>query len=485
MKRSWLLALLLAGSLVTLNSPAFADEASTDAQEDVNSAIGALTKQVNDLASKGPSVEIHGFAQADFINDSTQSFNETVGDGKVAVPGVTAPATIANGPGDNGYSQFSTRNSRISLLSKESMGDWNFKGYIETDFLGASNSASNYKLWSQPTLRIRHAYVQADQNGGWTFLAGQWWSQFGWNMDYVLATVAEPPVMATLYERVPQFRIQYTTGDSKGMQLQFGIGAEQPDQEISQVPTQTAGIRLLLNDMKGFFCSSTGKDKMVPFSIGISGRNALYVWGDGLSTPLNDKLDQSIWASAIAGDIQIPVLPAAEGKDDPSIVLTGEYTYGAGDTLPYNGGGFGGAPNINQSVGGGLPTGGYGISATNPVYTEVDNGAVAAVNGGLTPLIIQGYNGQIQITLPKSVGTIVGAGYGEVFCTNASVAQTGATGGKPNVSYNDDNNYFVNVMQDLSKNTRIALEYDQFVTHYVNGTQGTDQRLQLSSWYYF
>ncbi|HJT23816.1 MAG TPA: hypothetical protein VJ873_04530, partial [bacterium] len=80
MKRSWLLALLLAGSLVPLNSPAFAkdDENTMDAQEDVNAAIGALSKKVNDLESKGPSVEVHGFAQVDFISDSTQSFNETV-----------------------------------------------------------------------------------------------------------------------------------------------------------------------------------------------------------------------------------------------------------------------------------------------------------------------------------------------------------------------------------------------------------------------
>lgn len=483
MKRSWLLALVMAGSLVALNSAAFADEASTDAQEDVNTAIGALTKQVNDLASKGPSVEVHGFAQADYISDSTMSFNETVGDGKVIIPGVTSPATVASRTGDNGFTQFSLRNSRISLAAKESASDWNFKGYIETDFLGINNGAAvgdnAYKFWSQPTLRMRHAYVEADQTDGWMIMAGQYWTLFGWNMDYVLSTVAEAPVMATAYERIPQLRIQKSFGDASGFQLQADISAEQPDQEISQVPTQLAGVRFLFNDMKGFFCSATGADKLMPLSLGISGRNALFVWGDGLSKPIPDKLDQSIWASAIAADVLIPVLPAAEGKDDPSIVLTGEYTYGAGDTLPFNGGGFGGSTAIGSYTSGAPALAAIPGNANS--FTEIDNGAVAGKAGGLTPVQLQSFNGQIQITLPKSVGTIVSAGYGEIFCLNASIAQLGAAG----PSYNDDANYFVNVMQDLSKSTRVALEYDTFMTHYVNGTQGTDNRLQLSTWYRF
>src|SRR5579871_1094883 len=389
MKRSWLLALLMAGSLVALNSPALAkdDDSSMDAQEDVNAAIGSLSKKVNDLESKGPSVEIHGFAQADYISDSTQSFNETVGDGKVAPQGVT------NVNGDNGISQFSLRNSRISLLAKETAADWAFKGYIETDFLGITNNSTvggnEYKYFSQPTLRLRHAYVEADQNDGWMVMAGQYWSMFGWNMDYTLNTVAEPPVMATLYERIPQLRVQYTLGDAKSAQVQLGIAAEKPDQDISQVPTQIAGIRFLMNDMKGFFCSSTGADKLMPLSLGISGRNALYVWGDGKSTPNPDKLDQSIWASSVAADLLIPVLPAAEGKDDPSVVITGEYTYGAGDTLPFNGGGFGGLAAI-----GGAYSATPAYSGAAP-FSQTDDGAVAAQNGGLTPIQLQSYNGQV------------------------------------------------------------------------------------------
>jgi len=464
MKKLWLLFLALA--LAVLNMPALAQETtSADSMEDMNAAIGNLTSKVNALAAKGPAVEFHGFVQSDIINDSTESFNETVGDGKVQVGGVPA--------GSNGWTQFSLRNSRIDLLAKDSTADWNFKGYIETDFLGSSNGVTvggnEYKFYTQPTLRLRHAYVEGDTNDGWQILAGQYWTLFGWNMDYVLNTVAEAPVMGTLYERIPQLRFQKTLGDANGAQVQIAASAEKPDQDISQMPTLDLGIRFLMNDIKGRFCSATGAGKLMPLSIGLSERNADYYWNANGGSTLN----QNIWASAVAADVLLPVMPASEGKDDPSIVISGEYTYGAGDTLPFNGGGFGGVAAIG-SYGNGAPN--YG--ASGGVGTELDGGEAGVVNGGLTPILLESYNGQIQIFLPPSIGTIVTAGYGEVFAIND--VTLGGT-------YDDDSNIFVNAMQDLNKEVRVGLEYSQYWTHYTTATNNnpTDQRLQLSTWYRF
>ena len=280
MKRSWLLSLLVAVALVSLNMPAFAQ---SDSMEDMNSAIGALTAKVDAMEKKGPSVEIHGFVQADIINDSTQSFNETVGDGAVKQNGSYA--------GDNGWTQMSERNSRVDFLAKDlNVGGWDTKGYLELDLLGydpassyataapagAASTNSEYKFYTQPTVRLRHAYMEADSDG-WQILAGQWWSLFGWNMDYVLATVAEAPTMGTLYQRTPQLRIQKTIGtDKDSMQLQIAADIEKPDEEDGQVPNVNFGLRFLENDIKGRFCSSTGAGKLMPLSIGLSERNGLY-----------------------------------------------------------------------------------------------------------------------------------------------------------------------------------------------------------------
>jgi len=472
MKRS-MLSLLLALALVSLYMPAFAED-SSDSMEDVNQAIGALTAKVDALAKKGPSVEIHGFVQADIINDSTQSFNETVGDGAVKQNGSVA--------GDNGWTQFSERNSRFDFLAKDSVGGWDTKGYLECDLLGydptssyataapggAAPTNSEYKFYTQPTVRLRHAYLQADSDG-WTILAGQWWSLFGWNMDYVLSTVTEAPVMATLYERTPQLRIMKTFGDPAGAQLQLAADLEKPDEVSSQVPNVNFGIRFLMNDFKARFCSATGAAKLMPFSIGLSERNSTITYDNqGLATTFNQNATMT--GSAIAADILLPVLPASEGKDDPSIVLTGEWSAGAGDVDQFNGGGFnGGLAAVSAAAGSGA---------------NLDPGilGVATADGTIGFVQIQSINAEIQAYLPPSIGTIITLGYGEIFSPNV----LGMVGG----TWNDDKVMFANVMQDMTKEIRVGLEYATFDTHFATAgahlsNDATDNRVQLSTWYRF
>jgi hypothetical protein len=473
MKRSWLLSLLVAAALASLNMPAFAQ---SDSMEDLNSAVGALTSKVNALQKQGLSVEVHGFVQQDVINDSTQSFNETVGDASVAKNGTVA--------GDNGYTQYSLRNSRIDFLAKSDFGGWATKGYMEGDFLGNGNALAypagagqetEQKFFNQPILRLRHAYLQAD-NDGWTILAGQYWSLFGWNMDYVLATVSEAPTMGPLYFRTPQIRIAKTFGDDKGMQVQLAASAEKPDQIDSQVPNINFGIRWTLNDVKGEFCQSTGAPKLMPLSVGLGLRNADYSWnsltpvGGGAANSANLNYNQSMWGSAVAADVLLPVLPVAEGKDDPSIVLTGEWTMGAGDTDAFNGGGFGGNTALSTT------STGFGAN--------LDPGIGGFTAGNFNLIQLQSLTAQIQIALPKSIGTIVTAGYGEIFTPNG--LPLGNT-------VNDDRTMFLNVMQDLTPAIRVGLEYANYDTHYGTAFgnpqylqwDAVDSRVQLSSWYRF
>jgi len=469
MKRSWLLSLLVAVALASLNMPAYAD---SDSMEDMNAAIGSLTAKVDAMQKQGLSVEVHGFVQQDIINDSTQSFNETVGDGKVLQNGTVA--------GDNGWTQIGERNSRIDFLAKTSFGGWDTKGYMEADFLGNGNAVgyagaagteTEQKFYNQPILRLRHAYMQAD-NDGWSILAGQYWSLFGWNMDYVLATVAEAPTMGPLYFRTPQLRITKTFGDAAGMQFAVAADAEKPDQIDGQVPNINFGLRLTLNDVKGEFCQSTGGYKLMPLSIGLGLRNSLYSWNS--LTPAggaNENYNQSLWGSAVAADVLLPVLPVSEGKDDVSIVLTGEWTAGAGDTDAFNGGGFGG---------------GAALANTGIGFTNLDGG-IAGFNaqGSFNLIQIQSLTAQIQIALPKSIGTIFTAGYGEIFTPNGVALGDG---------YNDDRTMFVNVMQDFSPAIRAGVEVATYDTHYNTAFGGApanlfndaiDNRIQLSTWYRF
>jgi hypothetical protein len=455
MKRIWLLVLLMAGSLVALNAPVFADDASTDSMEDVNAALGSLSNRVNNLEKKGPSVEIHGFAEADYIFDDTLMGlgTETIGDN----------AQIPHSGGvsqNNGQAQFSPRNSRFDLLSQATVDGWATKGYIEGDFLGLANAAEN-KEYTQPTFRIRHAYLDA-QNDGWDIMAGQYWTLFGWNMDNVLATLDVSPIMGTLYERTPRLGVMKTFGDDA--QLQIAVDAERPIQSISSVPNFNAGIRLKLNGMKAQFAYATGDSKLVPLSVGISGTARYYAYLPAAAAGVTNINFTDLKAAGVAIDAQIPILTTTEAtkKDDPTLIVTGEWMAGKGV-----------ADALNAWNGGG---------ETVPAnFDAIDAGFVGTTTakfGGVNELIDDSsWNLQMQVHLPQSVGTYLTVGYGETYSDNADT-MVGST-------YNDVNGMFVNLVQDFTNNVRAGVEYSRFQDNYLAGFNGVDHRVQLSTWYRF
>lgn len=449
MKRSWLLALLMAGSLAALYSPAFAkdEQASDDPQdaiEDVNSSMGSLAGRVADIEKKqSVAIEIHGFAETDFDFDTEQT-------GKQEFINNTALPKQGTLAGQSNQLQFSNRNSRIDFLAKTTVDGWLTKGYIEGDFLGASNSPE-FKLYTQPTFRIRHCYLDL-QKDGWDIMAGQYWTLFGWNMDYVLASVQPQPIMGTVYERNPRLSVMKTFGT--GTQVQVAVDTERPENSFSAYPTFSGGIRLLLNDWKGEFSYATGGSHKAPMSIGISGTLRTYANGAALGNNWSNTFYQG---KAVDVDAMIPIVPAGD-NDEVSLTATGEWVAGTGAGDVYDG--------LSYGVG------------TNPGTYAFDNIAIAGISGGKFTLInTQGWNAQLQFHLPKSWGTFLTAGYGEVFSDNVGTI----TGG----TFNDDQNVFANIMEDFTDNVRVALEVDLPQTHYLTGEVAKDTRIAMGTWYRF
>lgn len=497
MKRFWLFALFVAVSMLALNVSAFADESSTDSAEDVNSALGSLASRVANLEkNSGFNVQVHGFVETDMINDSTQSFTEVVGDGAVKPPGSYA--------GDNGESLMSMRNTRLSVLATApEIGGWKTKAYIETDFYGynpgpgyaatsgvttsanVSTEANEYHIYTQPVLRMRHAFLDAE-NDGWDILVGQYWTFFGWTGDYILATVDVSPIMGTIYEREPQVKVMKTLKFGDDAKLQIGVDAERPEQLLTTLPNFNAGIRFIMDSWKGGFAYATGASKLAPFSIGITGRAANYVWEAPLVATTNDLVYGNVWGQAVAVNALIPILPANDLKDF-SAVITGEWTAGAGDADAFNGGFTGGLSAISNAA----------------YAANVDAGMGGFLGNNFSLAQLTSWNAQLQIHLPKDIGSIVTAGYGEVFSYNVgALASTpgGAVLSKSASSYNDDSNMFANIMQDMTDNIRLGVEYVRFDTHYLNsfatgnpipaGTKAStndaiDNRVQVSAWYRF
>jgi len=467
MKRSWMLfAIFLTGMLAVLTAPASAqDDKSGDSasalQEDLNTAIGSLTNRIATVEKKqSMEIEIHGFAEEDVDYDTAITGKNEY------LPNVALPRANSEA-GNTSQWQQSMRNSRIDFLAKTNVDGWMTKGYLEGDFLGFSNSPES-NLYVAPTFRIRHAYLDV-QKDGWDIMAGQYWTLYGWNMDYVLASVQPQPIMGTFYERTPRVGIMKTMGDDA--QVQIALDAERPEQSDSGTPNIDAGLRFVLNDWKGDFSYATGASKKVPLSIGISGTFRTYTVGNvpqaGVTVPYGTNT--FIQGKGIAVDAMLPIVPAGD-KDDVSLTGSCEWTYGNGV-----------ADELN-SFNGGLvaPT---GLSAG---ISMVDTGIMGnnVTGHGWALVDTLSYNGQLQFHLPKSIGTFFTVGYGEVFSDNIGTL-TGA-------SYNDDNNLFFNVMQDLTDNVRVAFEVDLAQTHYLNPVSATlddqtgqDTRLALGTWYRF
>lgn len=439
----------------------------------------AINKAVADklAASQGNGikVDIHGFAELDMIGDDTQSFKESVGNFPVARAGASA--------GDNGQTQFSLRNSRISILAQAPETDgWKTKGYIETDFLGydpapnyatpsttAAPDNSEFNFYTQPSIRIRHAYLDA-QSDGWDILCGQTWTLFGWQSNYFMSTIGVTPYMGVLFERTPQVRVTKTLGEDGGLQLQVAVAALRPEEDASETPNFDGGVRLILGDWKGRFSLAQSGVNTVPFSLGLSGTLRNYTYG---SAGTNVNLNQSVQGQAVALDTLIPVLPF-DGQDSPSLVLTGEWSIGKGDGDEM--------PNW---------TGGLTPLSTTANGLNLDAG-IGGINGSgnFTLVDIQSWNSQFQFHFPKSWGTYVTAGYGEVYSDNIGGLTYGGT--TANKVYNDDQAFFANLVHDFSANIRAAVEYARFDTHYADGPSGggqgadvLDHRVEVTTWYRF
>jgi hypothetical protein len=75
MKRFWLLVLLMAGSLVSLYTPAFADD---DQTEDINQALGSIKSQVNDLSKAIGNIGLYGDARFKYAWTTQSSGNSAL-----------------------------------------------------------------------------------------------------------------------------------------------------------------------------------------------------------------------------------------------------------------------------------------------------------------------------------------------------------------------------------------------------------------------
>ena len=403
-------------------------------------------------------VQFGGFVEMDAIHDSTRDLPESVGSKAVAADGTKNH--------ESGRTQFSLRNTRFAFTVLPPVQDgWKTKGYIEYDLLGYDPNVSTAEpknsegaFSTNPTLRMRHAYLSAESNG-WTILAGQYWTLFGFQPTYVLSTASVPPVTGSLYQRTPQITVGKNAALSEKSNLLTAISATRPSQRDSERPNLEAGVKYSNASVTSGFASPNGEIKLEPLSVAVSGTWRQFVNpADTSVTARQQKHD----GSAFAIDAMIPILPAGEDAAG-SLTLTGEYSVGQGygDSFPA----WGGVPQL--------------ASGANDANPNLDAGQGAYTKGDASFRLVQlrTWNAQLQYHLPGDLRTFVTLGYGELSASRIGDL-TGAT-------YDGSSAMFANVFHDFTKQIRGAVEYARFTTHFVDTSQAENDRFMLAGYFRF
>lgn len=177
------------------------------------------------MEKDGWAAKFGGFVETDLIWDTTRAYDETQGNR-------TVPKTT-DFINQHGRGQFSLRNSRLAfgVEAPEACG-FKTRGWIEGDFLGydpslstAAPTNSEAGFFNNPTFRIRHAYLSAD-NGTLSVLIGQYWSLFGMQPNFFLPTIQVQPIAADLYLRVAQVRLAGNFKFSENLGVQVALSAQ-------------------------------------------------------------------------------------------------------------------------------------------------------------------------------------------------------------------------------------------------------------------
>jgi hypothetical protein len=408
-------------------------------------------------------VKFGGFVELDTFYDTTRSFTEVVGAAPVARKGTL--------DGENGRTQFSIRNTRLSVnvIAPEVSG-WKSNGYIETDFLGydpsvnssgTSNSESGF--YTSPSLRVRHAYVLTKKDD-WNIIFGQTWNLFGWQPQYVLATLSVNPVSGTLYQRSERIGVLRAIRFNDQQELNAAISLQRPSQRDGKVPDLDFGIKFSDKDDVSGFSGATSTIIAQPMSIGVSGTfREFEIPSSGSVTQETD-----LPAFAIAVNTNIPILKSSDGKSVAhTLTAVGEFTAGRGYGDEFSNSGE--VAQLNTSAG-------------SSVNIDPGLGGYNA-NGGFELVKLMTWNTQLQYHLDGiSFFTV---GYSNLWASNAGDFIGGA--GETNTKiYDRLESKFVNFVHDFSAQIRVGIEFDQFTTHYaLDQSVNHDNRYLMASYFRF
>jgi hypothetical protein len=368
--------------------------------------------------------------------------------------------------------------------------DVRVSGTLESDFFGNQPGVqtgpypgtplptnpyiSEGALFTNPTFRIRHAYLKVESNVV-DILFGQYWQLFGWGSAYQPNSVEIQGLPGEIYARTPQLRISKTV-KADPVTFEAAIAASRPFQRDSGIPDGQGGLRLSFDCWKTVQTAGSTGTQTAPLSFAVTGllrEVAVNQWTSGTS-----KWTNNLGLSALAVDAFIPVIPATKEKRDNGLSVQGEFATGYGYADMYS--------STNLGVGFPTPPGaGFTTTATSLKATyfspDIDPGVVTYdTNGNLHGIQLTTYLFGGQYYFPGVEGKLWVSGN---YSHQESVNSYRYSPANSTLAAKDW--FDVNFFADPAPGLRFGLEYANTRDTYVDGNFSINHRVQMSGFFIF
>ena len=315
---------------------------------------------------------LFGVVQADYLHDTTRSYDESIGANLVARTD-TYEGTV-------GRTQFTARNSRFGfILESPTLGGVTPSATILMDFPGnqpgtpypygpggvtGGEQLSEGSYYGNATPRLRYGYLTL-RSAILDLVAGETVDIFGWQSYFQLCSLGfVPNQIAT---RNTQIRLSHAFGLGGPITLDVAVEAARPAQRDSEVPDAMGAVRIAFPGWKGVTTAGNAITLAAPLSFSVSGVTRQFKVNAFAPPPPQSSNSATGWGVSV--DAFLPIIPASNAQDrNGRLTLIGSFVYGTGIAdLQITGGGaqFPTLPNP-------------ALASPPPVYTpDVDNGLVS------------------------------------------------------------------------------------------------------------
>lgn len=326
------------------------------------------------------SVTLFGAVQADYIVDSTRSYDEYLG-----------PVLVARDDtyeGTVGRTQFTARSTRFGLVlesptiggvtpSAAFLGDFSgnqpgvpYPNNANTNETISGNRLSEINYFNSPSFRIRYAYLTL-RSRVVDLVAGETVDVFGWQSFYSLCSLSWVPNQIT--SRNPQLRVSKSFGVGGPVSLDVALEGARPAQRDSQVPDGMGALRLSFNGWKGVTTPGNSVTIASPLSVSVSGVTRQFKVNAFTPAPTQSSNQTTGWG--VSFDVFVPIIRAMDADDRSNkLTLIGSFVYGTGIADIMVTGGGAKFPTLPNSMQYNPP----------PVYNpDIDNGLVTFDSTGV------------------------------------------------------------------------------------------------------